>query len=80
MHPTAQLLISLSYSISLSCKLRYPTHSTVSAVKQAVAISGLPDLMVPQGVQGTNNFMGHDRFISVRFNLLILIYWYALFI
>jgi hypothetical protein len=57
MQPTVQSLISLSYSISLSCKLRYPTHSTVSAAKQAVAISGLPHLMVPQGVQSTNNFL-----------------------
>jgi hypothetical protein len=65
MQPTAQSLISLSYSTLLSCKLWYPTHSTVPAVKQTVAISGLPDLMVPQGVQCTNNFTGHDRFISV---------------
>jgi hypothetical protein len=26
------------------------------------------------------HFTGHDRLISVHFNLLILIYWYALFI
>jgi hypothetical protein len=57
MQPTAQSLISLSYSTSLSCKLCYPIHSTVPAVKQAVAIWVLPDLMVPQGVQGTNNFL-----------------------
>jgi len=57
MQPTAQSLMSLSYSISLSCKLCYPTHSTVPAVKQAVTISGQPDLIVPQGVQGTNNFL-----------------------
>jgi hypothetical protein len=56
MQPTAQSLILLSYSIPLSCTLRYPTHSTVPAVKQAVIIWGLPDLIVAQGVQGTNNF------------------------
>jgi len=32
-------------------------ESTVPAVKQAVAIRRLPDLMVHQGVQGTNNFL-----------------------
>jgi len=57
MQPTAQSLISLSYSISVSCKLCYPTHNTLTAVKRVVAIWGLPDLMVPQGVQGTNNFL-----------------------
>lgn len=57
MQPTAQSLILLSYSISISCKLCYPTHSKVPAVKQAVTMWGLPDLIVPQGVWGTNNFL-----------------------